>query len=108
MTVNYTKVVILGNDEGEKLFLLSSLSQVSMIETDKVKVSCYLKYALWLVREKSYYGGAEKVIILHGGRGKCVLDWHEEVRKSLGSEIDIYHLYGNKEQKLTSLKRTLS
>ncbi|SPN79521.1 Hypothetical protein ZAZAV_352 [Cedratvirus Zaza IHUMI] len=107
MAVNYTKVIILGNYEKEKEFLLHSLSETLMIETDKVKVSCYQKYALWLVREKNYYGGADKAIILHGGKGKSVLDWHDEVRKSLGQEVGIYHLYGNKEQKLVSVKRIL-
>ena len=108
MAVNYTKVIILGNDEQEKEFLLSSLSQVSMIKTDKVKVSCYQKYALWLVRDKNYYGGTDKAIILHGGKGKSVLGWHNQVRKRLGQEVDIYHLYGNKEQKLVSVKKILS
>lgn len=104
---NYRKVLILGNDEKENSFVLTSLTQVSMIETNKVRVSCYRDYALWLVKDKSYYGGADKVIILNSSGKVPSLVWQEEVRKSLGEEVSIYHLYGSKEQKLSLLERIL-
>lgn len=108
MTLNYVKVLLLGNNREEKLFLFTSLSEVCMIETSKVRVSCYQKYALWLVEDNVYYGGADKVIILNSSKGRSSLDWQDKVRKSLGSEVDIYHLYGDARQKLASMVRILS
>nr|WIL04164.1 hypothetical protein Clen_234 [Cedratvirus lena] len=112
--INYIKVLILGSDEKENLSILNSLTQSVMIETEKVKVSCYRDYALWLVKDKSYYGGADKVIIL--GRWNTnerekpklsSISIQEKVRKILGYKVSIYHVYGNEEQKLSLIQKIL-